>query len=376
MRKERKKTPKILICCPALNLKGGVSSYYRKIKKYLTDTNISFIEIGGYQRKGINLFFSIIKEPYLFLKKIISYNPDIVLLNPSLKSRAIIRNMFFLLLSKLFNCKVIIFWRGFNLEIANKIKKNFFFLKIFVFIFNMADLTLVLSSEFREILRQIGINHLIITTTTVIDSFLLSNLRKEEKKEKDYKLVFMSRLEKEKGIYEAVKSFFILSKKYDNIEFHILGDGPEEEYVKKISLVNKNIKYHGYIDGKEKYEILKGCDIFVFPSYTEGMPNAVLEAMACGLVVITTPVGGLKDFFIPGKHGFFVKKHSYEQIVQSVEKIIKNKHLRKKIAQYNITYAKKNFSPEKRALFLLKICNLVHSGNIEKIKKDWFDNEN
>ena len=105
----------------------------------------------------------------------------------------------------------------------------------------------------------------------------------------------------------------------------------------------KDVTFVGYVKGDEKYNLLSSGDIFVFPSYSEGMPNAVLEAMAIGLPIITTPVGGINDFFIEDKMGLFIQKKDKKSIVEKVEKLYLNIELRKLISDVNVDYASRNF---------------------------------
>ena len=66
------------------------------------------------------------------------------------------------------------------------------------------------------------------------------------------------------------------------------------------------------------------ADVFVFPSYKEGCPNAVLEALASGLPVIYTPVGALKELLANNVNGYMIESHSANQIFKAVEYILQN----------------------------------------------------
>jgi glycosyltransferase involved in cell wall biosynthesis len=102
----------------------------------------------------------------------------------------------------------------------------------------------------------------------------------------------------------------------------------------------------GYVKGDEKYSLLASGNLFVFPSYSEGMPNAVLEAMAVGLPIVTTRVGGINDFFIEDRMGSFIEKKDVQSIVNKVEYLYLNKNLRQQISNINIDYASKTFKGE------------------------------
>lgn len=108
-----------------------------------------------------------------------------------------------------------------------------------------------------------------------------------------------------------------------------------------------NINFLGWVGGSHKAELLYGCDIFMFPTYHgEGMPNCVLEAMATGKPIVTTSIGGVKDFFEDGKMGFLVETKNPVDIEVKTEKLLLDKQLMENMGDYNKAYAKKRFSAE------------------------------
>ncbi|MBF0233967.1 MAG: hypothetical protein HQK65_13150 [Desulfamplus sp.] len=98
------RTQKMLICTPDLTKAGGVSNYYRVIKNNCAD-DFDFFEAGGKARSILGVISAIFEETNAFVKTLIYGNYNIVLLNPSLLSRAIIRNAVFLLIAKLLGKK-------------------------------------------------------------------------------------------------------------------------------------------------------------------------------------------------------------------------------------------------------------------------------
>ena len=98
--------------------------------------------------------------------------------------------------------------------------------------------------------------------------------------------------------------------------------------------------------GEAKIKALENADVYLFPSYFEGMPNSVLEAMAMGIPVVTTNVGGLADFFKNEKMGYIIETLEPIVLAGCVEKLFADIELRKQISETNIQYAKENFSLE------------------------------
>jgi len=210
----------------------------------------------------------------------------------------------------------------------------------------------VLASEFKERLRTWGFEKKLFLETTVVDEALFDLQTVEWIHHKLYEersvisILFLARIEKDKGILEAVKAFSLLKKKYPELNMFIAGDGaflPDvNEYIHDEGIRDIHVK--GYLEGDEKKRLFLDSDLYLFPSrYGEGLPNSVLEAMAFGLPIVTTPVGGIKDFFEDGKMGFSTENTAPEILAAFLEKLITDKTSRSRISSYNFEYARRRF---------------------------------
>jgi glycosyltransferase involved in cell wall biosynthesis len=129
------------------------------------------------------------------------------------------------------------------------------------------------------------------------------------------KFLFLGRYERRKGIEELSKT--IENLKDLNFEFHFIGPIPE---IKKLH--NKNVVYHNEIRDKQILNtLIKTCDILVCPSWSEGMPNVILEAMANGLAILATDVGATN--VLVGNHtGWLINNCEVPEIETALIKII------------------------------------------------------
>ncbi len=127
--------------------------------------------------------------------------------------------------------------------------------------------------------------------------------------EKKYDLVFAARLEKNKGILNLIEAIRIIKKQKPDIKLLIIGSGPELGRIKLLVTHYKlqtNIIFSGWLETLEDVaRAYNSADIFINPSLNEGGPRVALEAMACGLPVITTKVGLMRDIINDRENGLF-----------------------------------------------------------------------
>ncbi|MES2213800.1 MAG: glycosyltransferase family 4 protein [Patescibacteria group bacterium] len=163
-------------------------------------------------------------------------------------------------------------------------------------------------------------------------------LERFEKKDTETYLITTSRLVKKNGIDDVIKAVALLPK---TVKFLILGTGPDQKILESLARrcgVETQVKFLGYVEYKNIPLYLHASDIFIRPSLSEGFGNSFIEAMAAGLPVIATAVGGIIDFvFDPDKDhdmpptGLFVNVKDPESIKTQILRLIDDKELREKL---------------------------------------------
>lgn len=327
-----------MVVSPKLNISGGVSSYWNALIPELTNyTNIVNLQVGGH---GKNIFGPILDQ--LKFKKKLEKRIDLIFLNPSLGFNSFFRDGFFAkqLISK--NIPFVVFFHGWNLDFEKKVTKKYqnFFLNSFA----KAKKIFVLSNDFKTKLEEWGYKGEIIIETTNVDSSLIKNFNFERKIEdinntKTFKILFLARMIKEKGIFETIEAFNKLTDKY-NIELFVAGDGEDLDEVKKVSNSNSKIHILGRVEGKEKIDLFTKCHIYAFPTfYGEGLPTSILEAMAFGMPVITTNMGGLKEFFRNEEMGYLIEPKNVVELTNRLELLLKDTNKISDLSKFNFNYA-------------------------------------
>ena len=141
------------------------------------------------------------------------------------------------------------------------------------------------------------------------------------KKSKKLKIVCISRLIERKGInflLEAIKKL-----KNKNIKLILVGKGKQENKLQKLAKdleITDRVEFKGYVDHDDISDIYQESDLFVLPSFNEGMSNALLEAMASGLPVISTDTGGTSEL-IDG-NGILIQKGNSDEIAQAISTVM------------------------------------------------------
>ena len=137
------------------------------------------------------------------------------------------------------------------------------------------------------------------------------------------------------------------------------GKGPEENlFIQKFNdLLGTDFEFKGVVSGDQKTELLKKCNVFLLPSFYEGLPMALIESMSFGLVPVTTNVGSIKSVIENGKNGIFVSTHSSEEIAAAIEKLLKDKECLELLSKNARQFIFSNFNPEMYIARLNEIYN-------------------
>lgn len=354
---------KILINVPKLSLAGGVANFYKSLKPYWNE-DILYNTVG--KRMAIG-GLGLLILPYDILKfcfRLLSFRPNVVMINPSFNQSSMERDMIFLKIAIYFHFPVIVFIRGFCWEYAQnapweKIAK----------VFNKCSMIYVLANVFKQEFIKRGINAPIILTTTKVDDRLTKDFNIDCRQGKCQNILFLSRIERNKGDFIAVDAYRILKGKYPNLTLTIVGDGNDWKNLKNYieSLNDKSIKLTGRLSGRDVAYEYSNADIYLFPTnHGEGMPNSILEAMLFGLPIITRNVGGVVDFFKRGEMGFVTDSLNPQIFADAIETYILNPELTKRTAMYNHQYALENFVSSKVASRLEKEIKQIIKRNNQR----------
>lgn len=176
----------------------------------------------------------------------------------------------------------------------------------------------------------------------------------------DFVFLFASRWASNKGIYELLQAFATLLTLADTTMKLALigsgkGSGETDMILERINAlgIRKSVLPLGVVDSIYEYYCM--ADVFVLPSYLEGLPMALLEAMSCGLVPIVSRVGGNRELINNGKNGFLVEPRNVDDLVQKMMWCISNKDKLEFFGAKAVETVKTQFSLEKVAEEYLEV---------------------
>jgi teichuronic acid biosynthesis glycosyltransferase TuaC len=201
-----------------------------------------------------------------------------------------------------------------------------------------SQLILTTSKDLEEKVKAINNTNKVRTFYRGIDLQNFQNLPDKEillnklqlPSDKKY-LLFVGRLIYDKGIYELVDVFKHVANAYPAYELILIGEEIEKEKLQaklvEYGLIDK-AHFKGIVSHKEVAHYMKISDLLILPTWAEGLPNVVMEAMAIGLPVVATKVGGIPEILEDGITGLSSPPKDVEQLTVSVIKMIEDKELR------------------------------------------------
>lgn len=319
----------ILMIGSDTSVKGGIVSVVEQLLSFNWNSNIKITylasHIDGSKIKKITFFInSLIK----LIKNLMFEKIDIVHIHMSYNG-SFSRKYIICRICELFRKKFIIHLHGSEFkdfyERINEKKK----LKV-NWMFEKASIVLVLGENWKKYILYIvpKANVEILVNSVNVISYK-SNLNNER-----FNILFLGALIKRKGIYDLIEVIKLLKEdslldKY-NVCFFIGGSGIEEikfkQLINKYEL-NEYVEMLGWVDKKTKIDLLKKSHLFVLPSYNEGLPVAILEAMNFGLPIISTRVGSINEAVIDNYNGILISPGNKNELKYAIEKIILDKKI-------------------------------------------------
>ena len=302
----------VLYVAPNINWKGGISSVVMEYKKSISPFQFQPSTTSE------EIWITLLSFPWLLVqfcfKLLITHrHVQIVHIHGASKGSFYRKYVFFLLAKYIFRKKVIYHIHGamYHLFYANA--SRFVQRRIRHFI-DTADCLIVLSEWWKHYFAE-NFNPGIIQ---IIPNIVSANVTPRVKQDTEVtRFLFLGRIGERKGVYDLLE---VLQLHRDALQgkyvLELGGDGETEKLKRLITQyqLSDSVKFLGFITGDQKEQQLRKADVYLLPSYHEGLPISILEAMSYGLPIISTNVGGIPEVVIPHENGLLVKPGDHTAI--------------------------------------------------------------
>jgi glycosyltransferase involved in cell wall biosynthesis len=328
------------------NNPGGIASVLESYSKSIQD--FKFVPTHRSRSKIYNFFF-FIRTLYtislLFFK-----DREIKIVHVHSASRAsFLRKSLVAILSKIFKKKVVLHIHGGEFHYFYDQSKML--QKYIRRIFSLSDSVVCLSSQWFDYYSRFDQ----IKKLTIINNPVSIPLKTAfPNLQGPIQLLFLGRIDVRKGIYDLVEAINCLPFNFkEQIHLTIGGDGDITLLKEKINKYNlgKYITYAGWVTGKKKDSLLECCHLFVLPSYNEGIPISILEAMSFGKAVLSTNVGGIPEIVKPNINGVLITPAKVVELSEAIKYFCENRTFLTEYGKQSKEIVK-SFSSEKVILSL------------------------
>lgn len=302
---------------PRADVKGGIATVVNGYRQYgfPKQYELSFVESYCDGSKGKKLSKAI--SGYgRFALELLFHKPEIVHIHSSF-GPSFYRKMPFIYMAKWRKVKIINHIHGAEFEEfypkASDKKK-----KLIEKVYAKCDILVVLSEEWKENIGKITDEKKI----KVVENYChIPKLKAENRKRQ---ILFLGEIGERKGCFDIPEIYEKIVKSAGKIPLIIAGDGEISKLrtlLQEKSLLG-NVEFPGWIRGEQKEKLLQESTYFLFPSYNEGMPMAVLEAMAYGMGIVAGNVGGIPKLIEDGKSGYLCTPGDTDGISEKMLRLI------------------------------------------------------
>lgn len=232
-------------------------------------------------------------------------------------------------------------------------------------VYSKCNVLIALSEEWKERLSQIVPEDRI----EIIENYSILHedaLEERMQRKCNNTVLFLGELGKRKGCYDIPAVIAQVKKSIPDVNFVLAGAGSEadEAAIRKLIAekgVSDNVEFPGWVRGDTKDKLLREADVFFLPSYNEGMPMSVLDAMGYGLPVVSTNVGGIPKIVHDEENGYCCDPGDVNRFAEGITEILSDRKERKLFVEASWKIVKEGYSLEAHLKLLTKVYGKVES---------------
>ena len=325
---------------------GGGEMLGSFLQEYFS--NNSFYKVYAYSRcksnksiQGKPTLYNFLWGFYLIIKSIFLitfYRPRVVYVSLPKDYIPFLRTAIIISAAKLFSAKVLGELPGANFPFLDRpgFKKS-----IGLHVLRKIDSIRVLGPSIMRYMANFHLNNCVSIDNGVFVPVV--RLPKQcPDKQVPLSLIYIGALEFSKGLYNSIQALALARQAGLSVHFHLLGEWAHNDQKNEIIqyISNNNlapwISLHGLLTLTDKWEIICKSDVLLHPTFWDGQPLTILEAMGCGLAIITTPVGAIPDTVEHEKNGTILTENTPESIYKAIKYYYENRDAVALVARNNV----------------------------------------
>lgn len=339
---------KVLMVGPDRSVHGGISgvvnNYYDAGITEKVDLNYIGTMVEGSKLRKL---WQAVKAYIRFLKLLPEY--PIVHVNVASDS-SYYRKSLFIKAAKRVGRKIVIHQHGGDFETFYEKEQNDRGRARIRQVLSMGDVFLVLSPKLKQFFKGILEPSKVILFPNAVP--VPDSIEKEYGKQR---ILFLGRLCKEKGLRELFSVLPQLHGQFPQMHVLLGGIWEDEELLEEAAKMKEYVTDLGWLQGEAKKNYLRTSDLFVFPTYFEGQPVSVLEAMAYQCGIVATRVGGIPQMIEQEQTGLLIEPKDPEGLKSALQKLLSDPELCERLGKNARAKVQKEFSIEKSLQELIKI---------------------
>lgn len=316
--------PKIVVFGPSLEAISGVSTHVRLLlaSDLAQEFDLLHFRVGseGRRENPLQKLLRFALSPAQLAVILLRTGAKVVHLNASLDQKSYWRDLCYWTVAKLLGRRVV------NQIHGGAMPQEFFrgnamltwILRRFLV---SSDSVAVLSSAELAAYRAFDERINVRLVPNAIDPAGLADQSRCFNRDRPLRLVYVGRLVRTKGLFELIEALALLTHAGRDLSLAIAGQGPiraELKIAAERAALGDRVQFLGGVFAEEKCRLLLRSDVFVLPTYFEGLPYSLLEAMAAGCVPVTSPVAAIPDVMRDGVHGLLVPPGNARALAQAV----------------------------------------------------------
>jgi glycosyltransferase involved in cell wall biosynthesis len=355
--------PRVLVVGPGPTQVGGVTTFIRilmsshivteKYELIALDTTRAAEDISSAGRFSIRNLSYLLSQIYQLVLVIACQRPVVMHLAVT-SGWSFWKGGAFLLIGKAFRIKSVAHLHGGSMHEYYR-KRPRPVQRLIGWVFKRADVVIALSGQWRcFLLDEVRSDLCVVVIPNTVDTPFAAAAEQDDfgTRQRRKLVLFVGHLAQAKGVFDILRAVPLVLASHEDAVFLFAGRAHDartlkdlERYASEANLGNA-VQFLGEVTGQSKLDLFGRVMLFILPSYVEGLPYALLEAMAVGLPVISTSVGAIPEIIEEGHHGFLIKPGDHIALARRIIQLLDDESLRQQMGLANKHLIRNHYLPD------------------------------